>query len=50
MKYAPLIWSALWRKPADAVLTWLTVTVAFVLLGLMLGVNATVRLPALSGR
>ena len=43
MKYIPLIWSALWRKPVDAVLTWLTVTVAFALFGLMVGVNATVR-------
>ena len=43
MKFIPLIWSALWRKPVDAVLTGLTVTVAFALFGLMLGVNATVR-------
>lgn len=43
MKYAPLVWSALWHKPAEAVLTWLTVTVAFALFGLMLGVNATLR-------
>jgi putative ABC transport system permease protein len=43
MKYAPLIWSALWRKPAEAVLTWLAVTAAFALLGLMLGVNATLQ-------
>lgn len=43
MKFIPLIWSALWRKPADAVLTGLTITVAFALFGLMLGVNATIR-------
>jgi putative ABC transport system permease protein len=43
MKYAPLIWSALWRKPTEAVLTWLTVTAAFALFGLMLGVNATLQ-------
>jgi putative ABC transport system permease protein len=43
VKYAPLIWSALWRKPAEAVLTWLTVTAAFALFGLMLGVNATLQ-------
>ena len=43
MKYAPLIWSALWRKPAEAVLTWMTVTAAFALFGLMLGVNATLK-------
>ena len=43
MKYAPLIWSALWRKPTEAVLTWLTVTAAFALFGLMLGVNAKLQ-------
>jgi putative ABC transport system permease protein len=43
VKYAPLIWSALWRKPTEAILTWLTVTAAFALFGLMLGVNATLR-------
>jgi len=43
VKYAPLIWSALWRKPAEAVLTWLTVTAAFALFGLMLGVNAKLQ-------
>lgn len=43
MKYAPLVWSALWRKPAEAVLTWLTVTAAFALFGLMLGVNTTLQ-------
>lgn len=41
MKYVPLVWCALWRKPLDAVLTWLTVAAAFALFGLMLGVNAT---------
>lgn len=43
MKYAPLIWGALWRKPLEAVLTWLSVTAAFALLGLMLGVNAKLQ-------
>jgi putative ABC transport system permease protein len=43
LKYAPLIWSALWRKPTEAVLTWLTVTAAFALFGLMLGVNTTLQ-------
>lgn len=43
MKYAPLIWSALWRKPLEAVLTWLSVTAAFALFGLMLGVNAKLQ-------
>jgi putative ABC transport system permease protein len=43
VKYAPLVWSALWRKPTEAVLTWLTVTAAFALFGLMLGVNTTLQ-------
>jgi hypothetical protein len=43
VKYFPLVWSALRRKPVDAALTGLAVTVAFALFGLMLGVNATVR-------
>jgi putative ABC transport system permease protein len=43
MKYLPLIWAALWRKPVESVLTWLAVTVAFALFGLMVGSNATYR-------
>lgn len=41
MKYFPLIWTALWRKPAEAGLTWLAVTAAFTLFGLMVGLRAT---------
>ena len=41
MRYLPLIWSALTRKPARAVLTLLSVTVAFTLFGPMIGLNAT---------
>lgn len=41
MKYLPLIWSALWRKPAEAVLVWLAVAAAFTLFGLMVGLHAT---------
>ncbi len=39
-KYFPLIWAALWRKPAEAVLIWLAVTASFTLFGLMLGLHA----------
>jgi putative ABC transport system permease protein len=38
MKYWPLIWSALWRKPFRTVLTFLSVIVAFTLFGLLHGV------------
>jgi putative ABC transport system permease protein len=41
MKYFPLVWSALWRKPAEAVLIWLAVTASFTLFGLMVGLHAT---------
>ena len=41
MKYLPLIWSAVMRKPARTILTLLSVTVAFTLFGLMIGLNAT---------
>ncbi|HTB65283.1 MAG TPA: hypothetical protein VK727_03590, partial [Steroidobacteraceae bacterium] len=41
MKYWPLVWSALWRKPAEALLIWLAVTVSFALFALMVGLHAT---------
>lgn len=41
MKYFPLVWAALWRKPAEAILIWLAVTVSFTLFGLMVGLHAT---------
>jgi putative ABC transport system permease protein len=43
MKYLPLIWSALWRKPAEATLVLLAVTAAFTLFGLMVGMDTTVH-------
>jgi putative ABC transport system permease protein len=41
MKFFLLVWAALIRKPARAVLTLLSVTVAFMLVGLMIGLNAS---------
>jgi putative ABC transport system permease protein len=41
MKYFPLIWAALWRKPARTILTLLSAVAAFTLFGLAIGVNAT---------
>jgi putative ABC transport system permease protein len=41
MKYFPLVWAAIMRKPAQAVLTLLSVTFAFILFGLTVGLNAT---------
>jgi putative ABC transport system permease protein len=41
MKYFPLVWAALIRKPARAILTLLAMTVAFTLVGLMIGMSAS---------
>jgi putative ABC transport system permease protein len=41
VKYSPLVWSAIWRKPTEAVLTWLAVTASFTLFGLMVGLHAS---------
>jgi len=41
MKYIPLVWAAIMRKPTRAVLTLLSVMVAFTLFGLTIGMNAT---------
>jgi putative ABC transport system permease protein len=41
VKYFPLVWAALWRKPAESILVWLAVTVSFALFGLMVGLHAT---------
>lgn len=40
MKYLPLVWAGLWRRPARTVLTAVSVVIAFLLFGLLQGVNA----------
>jgi putative ABC transport system permease protein len=40
MKYFPLLWSGLWRKRTRTFLTLASVTIAFLLFGLLQGVNA----------
>jgi putative ABC transport system permease protein len=40
MKYFPLIWSGLWRKKLRTILTLLSIVIAFLLLGLLQGVNS----------
>jgi putative ABC transport system permease protein len=42
MKFFPLVWAALTRKPARAILTLLAVSVAFTVFGLMIGLSATI--------
>src|SRR5689334_5667973 len=41
MKYLPLLWSGVWRKPVRTVLTLLSIVVAFTLFGLLHGVTST---------
>ena len=41
MKFLPLIWAAVMRKPTRTILTLLSVMVAFMLFGLTIGMNAT---------
>lgn len=40
MKYLPLLWAGLWRKPARTTLTVLSIAVAFILYGLLSGIDA----------
>jgi putative ABC transport system permease protein len=40
MKYFPLVWAGLWRKPVRTVLTLLCIAIAFLLFGVMHGVTA----------
>jgi putative ABC transport system permease protein len=40
MKFLPLIWAGLWRRPARSILTAMCIVIAFLLLGLLDGVNA----------
>ena len=39
MKYFPLIWAGLWRKKARTLFTMLSIVVAFLLFGLIQGIN-----------
>lgn len=40
MKYLPLIWAGLWRKPARTLLTFLSIVIAFLLFGMLQGVDS----------
>ncbi len=40
MKYLPLLWAGLWRKPTRTTLTLLSIAVAFVLFGILSGIDA----------
>lgn len=40
MRFFPLVWAGLWRRPVRSILTAICIVIAFVLLGLLEGVNA----------
>jgi len=40
MKFFPLVWSSLWRKKARTIFTVLSIVIAFLLFGLLQGINA----------
>ena len=40
MKYLPLIWAGLWRKPARTTLTFFSIASVFLLFGSLYGVSA----------
>ena len=40
MKYFPLLWATLWRKKARTLFTLASVVIAFLLFGMLQGVNA----------
>jgi putative ABC transport system permease protein len=40
VKYLPLLWAGLWRKPVRTILTLLSILVAFVLFGILSGIDA----------
>jgi putative ABC transport system permease protein len=40
VKFFPLVWAGLWRRPVRSILTAICIVIAFVLLGLLEGVNA----------
>ena len=40
MKFFPLVWAGLWRRPLRSTLTAMCIAIAFLLLGLLEGVNA----------
>src|SRR5690349_13558314 len=39
MKYLPLVWAGLWRKPVRSVLTFFCIAIAFLLFGLLNGIS-----------
>jgi putative ABC transport system permease protein len=40
LKYLPLVWNGLWRRPARTIFTVLSIAVAYVLFGILSGIDA----------
>jgi putative ABC transport system permease protein len=40
LKYLPLVWNGLWRKPARTIFTLLSIAVAYILFGILSGIDA----------
>jgi putative ABC transport system permease protein len=40
MKYLPLVFAGLWRKPTRTIFTFLSIVVAFVLFGILAGLDS----------
>jgi putative ABC transport system permease protein len=43
MKYLPLVWANVWRKPIRAVFTFISIVLGFTLLGLALGLHSSLH-------
>ena len=43
MKYLPLVWTGIWRKRSRAVLLLLQIASAFLLFGLLQGLNSGIK-------
>jgi len=43
MKFLPLIWSGIWRKPGRTILIFLQVSVAFALFGVLQGLKTGIQ-------
>jgi putative ABC transport system permease protein len=43
MKFLPLVWAGIWRKSSRAVLMLLQIATAFLLFGLLQGLNSGVK-------
>jgi putative ABC transport system permease protein len=50
VRYLSLIWAGVWRKPARTIFTFLSIVVAFLLFGMLRGVNSSLNQVVDAGR